>query len=71
MTLSRKTFALKLAPWIRINGSLNRRVLDKWMATILLYCIENAGLTVSKLCVRFNFLLPVHIRDLLEVVVCI
>lgn len=36
------------------------------MGTILLYCVENAGLSVSKLSARFNFLLPVHIRDLLE-----
>lgn len=36
------------------------------MGTILLYCVENAGLSVTKLSVRFNFLVTVHIRDLLE-----
>lgn len=60
------TFALKLAPWIRINGSLNRRVLDKYMGTILLYCIENVGLTLFQLCTRFHYLPPVHIKELVQ-----
>lgn len=64
----RKTFALKMAPWIRINGSINRRVLDKYMGTILLYCIENPGLTLLQLCTRFHYLLPVHTRDLVNVI---
>lgn len=60
------TFALKLTPWIRINGSLNRRVLDKYMGTILLYCIENYGLTLFQLCTRFHYLTPVQIKELIQ-----
>lgn len=60
------TFALKMAPWIRINGSLNRRVLDKYMGTILLYCIENVGLTLFQLCTRFHYLPPMHIKELVQ-----
>lgn len=56
-----------MAPWIRVNGSLNRRVLDKYLGTILLHCIENAGITMYKLCTRFYFLLPVHVRELVQV----
>lgn len=55
-----------MTPWIRINGSLNRRVLDKYMGTILLYCIENVGLTLFQLCTRFHYLPPMHIKELIE-----
>lgn len=55
-----------MAPWIRINGSLNRRVLDKYLGTVLLYCIENTGLTLFSLCTRFYYLTPVHMKELVE-----
>lgn len=51
---------------MRINGSLNRRVLDKYMGTILLYCIENFGLTLFQLCTRFHYLPPVHLKELVQ-----
>lgn len=63
----RKTFPLKIAPWIRVNGSINRRVLDKYAGTILLHCIENAGLTLFTLCTRFHYLLPIHVHEVVEV----
>lgn len=55
-------------PWIRVNGSLNRRVLDKWMGLILLYCLQNPGVTVGSLSLRFNLMHPVQVRLLLEVI---
>lgn len=63
----RKTFPLKIAPWIRVNGSVNRRVLDKYAGTILLYCIENVGLTLFSLCTRFHYLLPIHVHEIVKV----
>lgn len=63
----RKTFPLKIAPWIRVNGSVNRRVLDKYAGTILLYCIENAGLTLFTLCTRFHYLSPIHVYEIIQV----
>lgn len=63
----RNTFPLKMAPWIRVNGSVNRRVLDKYAGTILLYCIENVGLTLFTLCTRFHYLLPIHVHELVQV----
>lgn len=63
----RNTFPLKIAPWIRVNGSVNRRVLDKYAGTILLYCIENAGLTLFTLCTRFHYLLPIHVYEIIQV----
>lgn len=63
----RKTFPVKMAPWIRVNGSVNRRVLDKYAGTILLYCIENVGLTLFTLCTRFYYLLPIHVYEMVQV----
>lgn len=63
----RKTFPLKMAPWIRVNGSVNRRVLDKYAGTILLHCIENFGLTLFTLCTRFHYLLPIHVHEIVQV----
>lgn len=63
----RETFPLKIAPWIRVNGSVNRRVLDKYAGSILLYCIENAGLTLFTLCTRFHYLLPIHVYEIVKV----
>lgn len=53
-------------PWIRVNGSLNRRVLDKWMGSILTYCISHPGVSIGKLCIRFNYLQPTNVREILE-----
>lgn len=63
----RNTFPLKMAPWIRVNGSVNRRVLDKYAGTVLLHCIENVGTTLNSLCTRFNYVFPAHIQQLIQV----
>jgi len=52
-----------------VNGSLNRRVLDKWMGLILLYCLQNPGITVGDVALRFNLMQALQIRHLLEVCV--
>ncbi|XP_055298279.1 general transcription factor 3C polypeptide 1 isoform X2 [Sitodiplosis mosellana] len=62
----KKTFPIKMAPWIRVNGSVNRRVLDKYAGTILLHCIENVGLTLFTLCTRFHYLLPIHVYEIVQ-----
>lgn len=64
--LCRKYFQLLIKPWIRINGSLNRRVIDRWLSVILSYCISNPGVTIQRLALRFNLLVPIHIRELAE-----
>lgn len=56
-----------MAPWIRVNGSINRRVIDKYAGTILLHCIENFGLTLFTLCTRFHYLLPIHVHEIVQV----
>ncbi|XP_055371218.1 general transcription factor 3C polypeptide 1 [Condylostylus longicornis] len=54
-------------PWIRVNGSLNRRVLDKWIGVILTDCLTNTGQTILTICQKFNQLHPMNLRCLLEI----
>lgn len=62
----RPLMLLHMKPWLRVNGSLNRRCFDRWLATVLMHCASNAGITLDQLARRFYLLLPVHVRDLLE-----
>lgn len=54
------------APWIRINGSLNRRVFDRYLGGILLHCVSFPGIIIKDVMKKFKFLYPVHLRHLLE-----
>lgn len=57
-----------IKPWIRIDGALNRKVLDRMLGAILNYCLLHPGLTMSKVQSRFvPALQPFHTRELLEV----
>ncbi|KAG4077748.1 hypothetical protein HA402_011177 [Bradysia odoriphaga] len=62
----RPTFMVKTQPWLRVNGSLNRRVLDKWMGLVLLYCLQNPGISVGDVALRFNLMQALQVRHLLE-----
>jgi general transcription factor 3C polypeptide 1 len=65
--VERDIIVIRPAPWIRINGSLNRRVADRWISAILLYLITYPGVNLNKLNARFSFLIPVQIRYILGV----
>jgi len=57
-----------IKPWIRIDGVLNRKVLDRMLGAILSYCMLHPGLTMTKVQSRFvPVLQPFHTRELLEV----
>lgn len=58
---------IRPAPWLRVNGTLNRRVIDKWMGTILNHLTINPSMMLSELCIKFNILTPFDIRHLCEV----
>ncbi|XP_017857627.1 PREDICTED: general transcription factor 3C polypeptide 1 isoform X1 [Drosophila arizonae] len=62
----RDVIAIRPHPWIRVNASLNRRVLDRWMGALLSECITRNGCTVHSLFLRFPHLLPVDTMLLLE-----
>lgn len=54
-------------PWIRVNGTLNNRVLDKLLGVVLLQCVSNPGISLFDLGKILKFFYPVHLRHLLEV----
>ncbi|EDW03186.1 general transcription factor 3C polypeptide 1 [Drosophila grimshawi] len=63
---ARDVIVMRPQPWIRVNASLNRRVLDRWMGAVLSECITRHGCTVYSLFLRFPHLLPVDTMLLLE-----
>ncbi|XP_078042663.1 general transcription factor 3C polypeptide 1 [Augochlora pura] len=59
-----------IKPWIRIDGVLNRRVLDRMLGSILLYCLTHPGIPLSKIQNRFlPVLQPCHTRELVEILI--
>ncbi|XP_055845496.1 general transcription factor 3C polypeptide 1 [Episyrphus balteatus] len=58
---------LRPCPWIRVNGSLNRRLLDKWLGSILIECSVQNGCTVQSVCLRYKQMHAADIMYLLEV----
>ncbi|KAH8412495.1 hypothetical protein KR009_002516 [Drosophila setifemur] len=63
---TRDAIAMRPQPWIRVNASLNRRVLDRWLSAVLSDCVARIGCTVHSLFLRFPHLVPVDIMFLLE-----
>ncbi|CRL02354.1 CLUMA_CG015427, isoform A [Clunio marinus] len=66
-TIIKIPFFLHSFPWIRVNGTLNRRVFDKWLGTILNYLSTSPCTILSDLCNKFNILTPFEIRNLCEI----
>lgn len=64
---NRERFKVRPYPWIRINGSLNRRVLDKWLGVLLLHLSLNCGALLRDLGKKFNGLMLFDLRQLLEI----
>ena len=63
----RSQVSLSLRPWLRICGSVNRRVLDRMLGTVLFLVMENPGISGTKLAKHLSpALLPVHVHDLLH-----
>ncbi|XP_017152557.1 uncharacterized protein LOC108162362 [Drosophila miranda] len=63
---SHDAIVMRPQPWIRLNASLNRRVLDRWLGAVLSECISRIGCTVHSLFLRFPYLVPVDVMFLLE-----
>ncbi|XP_075148767.1 general transcription factor 3C polypeptide 1 [Haematobia irritans] len=63
----RDVIVMKPLPWIRLNGSINRRVLDRWLGSILSECIARNGCNVQEICIRFSYMFPADVMFLIEV----
>eukprot|EP00095_Tigriopus_kingsejongensis_P011852 maker-scaffold493_size155937-snap-gene-0.21 protein:Tk11852 transcript:maker-scaffold493_size155937-snap-gene-0.21-mRNA-1 annotation:"general transcription factor 3c polypeptide 1" len=59
---------IRLRPWLRIDGTLNRRVLDRLLGAVLGQIMQYPGETLAMIFRRFSpALQPVQIKDLLEI----
>uniref|UniRef100_A0A182SQ15 Uncharacterized protein n=1 Tax=Anopheles maculatus TaxID=74869 RepID=A0A182SQ15_9DIPT len=56
----RKYMLLAMAPWMRIDGLINKRLLFRWLTSILLYCVAHPGVPLNVLFVRYNMMAPFH-----------
>ncbi|XP_058798386.1 general transcription factor 3C polypeptide 1 [Phymastichus coffea] len=57
-----------IKPWIRIDGVLNRRVLDRMLGAVLCYCFEKPGTSLTNVQNRFTpAIQPYHTRELIEI----
>lgn len=65
-----KEVRVVIKPWIRIDGVLNRRVLDRMLGSILSYCLTHPGIPLIKIQNRFiPPLQPCHTRELVEMLI--
>lgn len=59
---------LVLRPWFRVDGTLNRRVLDKLLGSVLGHIMLTPGCTLKCVMNRFSpALQPQHIKELAEI----
>ena len=57
-----------IKPWIRVDGTLNRRVLDRLLGAMLGVIMQTPGLTVASLMQRFTpAIQPIHCRELVMI----
>ncbi|MPC14646.1 General transcription factor 3C polypeptide 1 [Portunus trituberculatus] len=57
-------------PWVRLNGTLNRRVVDRLLGAVLCLVMERPGISGRDIVCRFSpALQPAHTHDLLETLV--
>ncbi|XP_065165819.1 general transcription factor 3C polypeptide 1 isoform X2 [Atheta coriaria] len=60
-------YRLRISPWIRIDGTVDDKILEKWMSIILSHCLSYPCITFNRLCTRFNIIKPVDIYYLVEI----
>nr|CAD7202953.1 unnamed protein product [Timema douglasi] len=59
---------VSIRPWVRVDGSLNRRVLDRMLGAVLGHVMCQPGESIKKCEERFTpALQPFHTRELIEV----
>ena len=62
--------SVTVRPWVRLNGTLNRRVLDRLLGAVLSLIMERPGISGRDIVCRFSpALQPAHTHDLLETLV--
>ena len=61
---------MAVRPWVRLNGTLNRRVVDRLLGAVLCLVMERPGVSGRDIVCRFSpALQPAHTHDLLQTLV--
>ncbi|XP_055636014.1 general transcription factor 3C polypeptide 1 [Toxorhynchites rutilus septentrionalis] len=63
----KKNLSLLMSPWVTVDGGVNRRLLYRWLTTLLLYCMSHPGVILGVIYSRFSMMAPVHLSYLLEI----
>ncbi|GFG28372.1 hypothetical protein Cfor_01748 [Coptotermes formosanus] len=59
-----------IRPWVRVDGSLNRRVLDRMLGSVLGHCMYSPGVSIKSIAEHFSpALQPYQVRELIEVMI--
>jgi len=63
-----KQLFVAIRPWIRVDGSINRRALDRYLGSALIFIISWPGCTLANLASRITpALQPCHVLELVQV----
>jgi len=57
---------VKIMPWARIDGTLNLKAFEKWMGTVLGYCLSDMMVPLMSVIRSCCFLKPVEVHYLVE-----
>ena len=57
---------IHIRPWVKLNGLINRKILDQLLTSILYHTLSHPGSTIAKITSYIQpALQPFHIRELL------
>ncbi|PSN39178.1 hypothetical protein C0J52_14051 [Blattella germanica] len=66
--VERAVQSLDLRPWVRVDGSVNRRVLDRILGAVLGHCMYMPGASIQAVADHFTpALQPFQVRELIEI----
>ncbi|CAH1963347.1 unnamed protein product [Acanthoscelides obtectus] len=61
------TKSVRVVPWAKITGQLDKQMLSQWLCRLLSHVINNPRITLWNLCAKFPFLRPVEVFYILEI----
>lgn len=63
----RETIFIQPTPWIKIDGTLSREILNNWLGTLLIYINSHPGILLVDLAEKFNIIKIFELRNLCEI----
>jgi len=68
LTSGTEKIHVAIRPWVRVDGSLNRRVLDRMLGSVLGHSMYLPGVSIKSIAEHFSpALQPYQVRELIEV----